>query len=285
MDKIGVVLLNYKTKKSLIACLKSVLKSSYKNIKIFVVDNSSDEYIETMLPRHIDFIQNDHNLGYSGGNNIGIKQALVTGCEKVLILNPDTLIRSDTVKLLSEKMDYFEADVVGPKIYFFPPDGQETIRKIWYAGGIFNQADVLGSHRGVDEIDQGQYDKAGKTDFVTGAALMVRKNVFEKIGLFDERYFLYYEDADFCYRAKQAGFKIMYIPDAVVFHENAKSTVLGSPLQDYYITRNRLLFANKFLSLRTRVALIKEVLLHFSIPTRRKALIDFFLNKFGKGNL
>jgi GT2 family glycosyltransferase len=112
---------------------------------------------------------------------------------------------------------------------------------------------------------------------------MVKREVFEKIGLFDERYFLYYEESDFCYRAKEAGYKIMYIPKAIVYHKNAQTTGLGSPLQDYYITRNRMLFASKFLPLRTRFALFREGIRNWSNPTRKKAHLDFLFGKFGRG--
>lgn len=279
MKKVAVVILNYRVRDLTVKCIKSVLKSDYKNIEVIVVDNASFDGIAEEIKKYKDviFIQSEKNLGYSGGNNLGIKKALNNQADYVFILNPDTTITKDTIDILLARAEQYKADIVGPKIYF------EDSKNIWYAGGIFDKNNVLGSHRGVDEPDTKKYDKDEETDYVTGAAILVRKQVFEKIGLFDERYFLYYEDADFCFRAKQAGFKIMYIFQSVIYHKNAQSTGLGTPLQDYYITRNRMLFASKFLSLRTRFALLREAVRNLSSKPRRKAFFDFLLGNFGKG--
>ena len=277
--KIAVVVLNFKVKKSALKCIDSVKKSVTDELEIILVDNASNDGIKDKIGSGIKFIQNQNNRGYSGGNNVGIKKALEDGVEYVLILNPDTIIDKDCIKNLLEGMERNQVQIVGPKIYF------SNSKKIWYVGGIMDLENVIGKHRGVDEEDRGQYDKEMKTDFVSGAAIMIKKEVFKKIGFFDERYFLYYEDSDFCYRAGQEGFKIMYLPKAVVYHENAKSTGLGSPLQDYYITRNRMLFASKFLPLRTRFALFKEALRNLGNPVRRLAFWDFITGNFGKGSL
>lgn len=279
MKKVAVVILNYRVRDLTVKCIKSVLKSDYKNIEVIVVDNASFDGIAEEIKKYKDviFIQSEKNLGYTGGNNLGIKKALDNQADYVFILNPDTTITKDTIDILLARAEQYKADIVGPKIYF------EDSKKIWYAGGIFDTNNVLGSHKGVDEPDTKKYDKDEETDYVTGAAMLVRKHVFEKIGLFDERYFLYYEDSDFCFRAKQAGFKIMYIFQSVVYHKNAQSTGLGTPLQDYYITRNRMLFASKFLSLRTRFALLREAVRNLSSKPRRKAFFDFLLGNFGKG--
>ncbi len=280
MNKVGVVILNYKVKDQVLKCVESVKKSSYKDLEIIVVDNNSHDGLENSIKQFKDifFIQTGDNLGYSGGNNQGIKKALDLDCEYIFILNPDTTIDS---KCIEECLDGFkdeEAGIIGPKVYF--GDG----KTIWYAGGKFDLDNVLGSHLGVNEIDQGQYDQVMETDFVSGGALFVKSEVFKKIGLFDERYFLYYEDSDLCFRAKKVGYKIMYIPSAKVYHTNAQSTGLGSPLQDYFITRNRMLFASKFLPLKTKLALIREAIKNSKMPTRRMALKDFLLNNFGKGS-
>lgn len=281
MKKVSVVILNYRVADLTVECILSVNKSTYKNIEIIVVDNDSGDSLGkklTVFPE-ITFIPSKENLGYSGGNNLGIKRALAEGADYVLILNSDTKVESGTVSSLVEVGESGVGDILGPKILF--PD--KCI--IWYAGGIFDQDNVLGEHRGVDEEDKGQYDKKEETDYITGAALFVKREVFEHIGLLDEKYFLYYEDSDFCFRARKAGFKVMYVPQAIVYHENAQSTGLGSPLQDYYITRNRMLFASKFLPFRTRFALLREGIKNIGNSTRRKALMDFLSGRFGKGDV
>lgn len=281
MDKkVSVVILNYKVKDLVILCLKSVLKSTYKPYQIVVVNNSIDDGLAAELAKFpsVEFIQNSANLGYAGGNNIGIRQALKNGADLVFILNPDTTIDKGCIKNLVSAMEKNQADIAGPKIYF------NDSKKIWYAGGVLDRLNVIGSHRGMDEIDQGRYNQITETDYASGCALMVSKTVLENVGLFDERYFLYYEDSDFCYRAKIANYKIIYVPGAIVYHLNAKSTGLGSPLQDYYISRNRLVFASKFLPIRTRFALLREMLRSLAIPSRRLALLDFILGNLGKGS-
>lgn len=279
MKKVCVVVLNYKVPELTLKCIKSVQKSDYSNISIIVVDNNSGDGIEEEINKIPDviFIQTGKNLGYSGGNNVGIKKALEGDADYVFVLNPDTTINKDTIDILLTRAEQYKAGVVGPKVYF------EGTKKIWFAGGVLDKLNVLGSHIGVDKQDDGQFDKDEEVDYITGAALFVKREVFEKIGLFDDRYFLYYEDSDFCFRAKLAGFKVMYIYQAEVSHKNAQSTGLGSPLQDYYITRNRMLFASKFLPFRTRLALIREGLKSAKYPARRKALFDYLSGRFGKG--
>ncbi len=281
MKKVAIVILNYKLKKETLECLESVRSSNYQDLHIIVIDNHSEDGLSSEIKKfpEVTFIENKENLGYSGGNNVGIKIALKEGMDYVFILNPDASLDKDCVLNLIEVATRENAGIVGPKIYFADK------KTIWYAGGIFDKDNVSGSHRGVDEKDHGQYEKTEQTDFVSGAAILIDKVVFKKIGFFDERFFLYYEDADFCFRAKKAGLKILYSPKGKVFHKNASSTGLGSPLQDYYITRSRLLFAFKHLSFRTKFALLREVVKNISNPKRRLALFDFLIGKFGKGSI
>lgn len=280
MKKVAVVILNYKSKDEALECIHSVKASDYSSIEIIVVDNNSQDGLEEDLrgDNEVEFIQTGDNLGYTGGNNLGIEKALKDGADYIFVLNADTVIDNSAISnlvLVSEKEG---AGIVGPKILF----GDR--KTIWYAGGIFDKANVLGSHRGVDELDEGQYDEIEETEYVSGGAMFVKKEVFKRIGLFDDKYFLYYEDSDFSFRAKKANFKLVFAPTAVVYHENAKSTGLGSPLQDYFITRNRMLFASKFLSFRTRFALFREALRNISNSARRLALVDFLVGNLGKGS-
>lgn len=278
--KVGVVILNFKVKDLTLKCIKSIQKSNYENIELIIVDNNSGDDLENQLPKegNIHFIQTGQNLGYTGGNNTGIKKALDLNCQFVFILNPDTELDSGCISQLVQASTSTDAGIAGPKILF----GDK--KTIWYAGGIFDLKNVLGSHRGVNELDKGQYDQLQETQYVSGGAMFVRSEVFDKVGMFDPRYFLYYEDSDLCFRASKAGFKILYVPSAVVYHANAKSTGLGSPLQDYFITRNRLLFASKFLSLRTRFAILREAVRNSKMETRKMAFKDFMTGKFGKGS-
>ncbi|MFH0937183.1 MAG: glycosyltransferase family 2 protein [Candidatus Daviesbacteria bacterium] len=281
MKKVAVVVLNFEVGEQTINCVESIKKSTYKNLEIIIIDNSPDDGLAEMAKRisEVYFIQNQENLGYCGGNNVGIKKAISNGADYIFVLNPDTTVEKDAIASLVNTAELENAGICGPKVLF------SDRKTIWYGGGILDAKNVLGKHRGLDEKDIGQYDTVEETEFVTGGAMFVSRNVFAKIGFFDEKYFMYLEDPDFCLRAKKAGFKIIYNPKAVIYHKNAQSAGLGSPLQDYYITRNRMLFASKFLPFRTRFALFREAFRNLGSCVRRQAFLDFLMGNLGKGSI
>lgn len=292
--KVFIIILNFNGVQETLECVASLkkLKISKTSPNLIVIDNNSTDGSQSVLKniRGIHLIKNRTNLGFSGGNNVGIKYALARKADVVIILNNDTLVDANFLVNILKSLK--KADIVSPKIYF--AKGFEFHKKrynktdlgkvIWYAGGKIDWRNIIGSHIGVDEIDNGQFNKSIDVDFATGAAMLVKRGVFEKIGLFDQKYFLYLEDMDFCVRAKKAGFKIMYEPKAIVWHKNAQSAHgSGSTLQDYFITRNRLLFAFKFANLKTKLAVFKQTLTYLDNPTRRKAFFDFVTLRFNAG--
>lgn len=293
--RIGIVILNYNGLENTLECLETIRKCNKSGHKteIIVVDNNSGDGSQEALGnlKDIYLVQNTDNLGYSGGNNKGIKKALARNADAVLILNNDTLAEEGLVVNMAQALK--SADIASPKIYFakgfeFHKDRykkQELGRVIWYAGAKIDWDNIIGMHIGVDEPDVGQFEKSAEIDLATGACLMVKREVFEKIGFFDEKYFLYLEDMDFCVRAKRANFKIVYAPKAILWHKNAGATGSGSALQDYYITRNRLLFASKYANLRTKIAVVRQILARVTNPVKRKALFDFLTLHFGKANI
>ena len=293
--KLAIVILNFNGLDDTLACLDSIKKLIDDGIGVetIVVDNFSSDGSQEALSKikDINFIQNQDNLGYAGGNNVGIKYALKRRADAVLILNNDTIVDQKLILNLVTVLD--KGDIISPKIYF--AKGFEFHRSryasknlgkvIWSAGGEIDWSNVLGKHLGVDEVDKGQFAKRKQITFATGACIFVKREVFEKIGYFDEKYFLYLEDMDFCVRAKNAKFKIIFEPSAVVWHKNAGSSGgSGSVLQDYFITRNRLLFAYKYASLKTKFAVLRQVLRQIKNPIKRKALFDFLTLNFGKGS-
>src|SRR5258708_37484756 len=155
MQKVVVVILNYRVAELTVKCIQSVLKSTYKPLEIIVVDNNSKDGIKERINKipKLTFIQSEDNLGYAGGNNLGMKAALKTEAEYIFILNPDAYVTKDTIALLLEEMNKNQADIANPKIYY--PDSN----RIWFAGKIFDKANVLSSHRGVDDEDYGQFDQ------------------------------------------------------------------------------------------------------------------------------
>lgn len=301
MKKIAIVILNFNGTKDTIECLESINKLSAADIAFSVIiDNGSKEKFKVESSKlkvgDINIIRSEENLGFAGGNNIGIKYALKNGADYIFILNNDTILDKNLIKELLVVMESDEKiGVVVPKIYFakgyeFHKDRYEKdqLGKIfWYTGGIMDWKNVIGFHRGVDQVDSGQFDEITETEYATGCAMFVKKEVFERVGFFNEKYYLYYEDADFSERVKSAGYKIIYAPKAILWHKNAGSGGgSGSKLQDYYITRNRLFFGVKYAPLRSKLALIKESLklLVKGRDWQKKGVMDFYRNKLEKGS-
>ena len=293
--KVSVIILNYNGLANTLDCLNSLKKCQTQGnqVDFIVIDNNSSDGSKKVLGTldNIHLIPNPQNLGYTGGNNTGIRYALRSKPDLILILNNDTLADKNLiVNLINAARN---ADIISPKIYFaknfeFHKDRykkDELGRVIWYAGGKIDWSNVIGRHAGVDEVDKNQYDTRSPVDFATGACMLIKRQVFEKIGLFDEKYFLYLEDMDFCVRAQKAHFKIIFEPKAILWHKNAGSVGgSGSDLQDYFITRNRLLFAVKFARLKTKIAVFRQVLTQVADPIKRKALTDFLTWRFQQGS-
>ena len=280
-------------------CLESLekLKKDNFNLSVVVVDNASiDKFYakKEYTNFNLTILRNEKNLGFSGGQNKGIKFAIENGADFVNILNNDTIVDPN---LITELLNGFNDNVaiVVPKIYFakgheYHKDRykkDELGKVIWYAGGFVDWNNIFGKHRGVDEIDKGQYDTQKETELATGCCMVVSRQAIEKVGVFDDKFFLYYEDGDLCMRIKKAGFKIMFVPKGKLWHLNAASTGgSGSALQDYYISRNRMLFGFRYASLRVKLALFRESIKIFQSgrPWQKTGIKDFYLNKFGKGS-
>lgn len=300
MKKICIVILNFNGWEDTIKCLKSLdhVKSTaeYK-VEVLVIDNASKnesiKKIRDAIPS-VNMIESPINTGFSGGCNLGMKYALETQADYVLLLNNDTVVDPHFVAEMYKAIEPADVGGVVPKIYF--EKGNEYHKEkynknelgkiIWYAGGIMDWKNLIGQNRGVDEVDRGQFDEAGETQLATGCCFLIKAEVLKKVGIFDDNYFLYYEDADLCARIKKEGYKIMYQPSAVIWHKNAGSSGSGSVLQDYYITRNRLLFGMRYAPIRTRVALVRESLkiLKSGREWQKVGVRDFYLRKFNRGS-
>lgn len=289
--KHAVVLVNYKGWEDTIVCVNSIKKTK-DSPHIIVVDNGSPnesvKELKSAFP-DLDLIEVGENVGFSVGNNVGIKKALKMGAEVVYILNNDTEVDPN---LFFRAYRYVEGKnrIAGGKIYYAKGyefhDEQKGLGNIlWYAGGHFDWSSVIAKHDGVDEVDLGQHDKTKNVDFITGCFIAVPKQVFKKIGLLDEPFFLYLEDTDFCLHAIKAGIEVMYNPNLVIYHRNSSSTVAGSPLVDYYITRNRFFIGKRYGSLRLRFALLREALFrNWGSKIRRMAFFDYLTGRMGNRN-
>jgi GT2 family glycosyltransferase len=302
MKKVFISIINYENLSDTKQCLQSIdgLQTEGLELQVVLIDNASKEQFdldEKFLKKFpMEIIRNSKNLGFSGGHNAGIKYALSKNADYVLILNNDTYLDKNIIaELVKEAEEDSRTGIVSPKIYFakgheFHKDrykNEDLGKVIWYAGGKMDWANVIGKHVGVDEVDKGQFENTGKTDFASGCCMLIKKEVFEKIGFFDEKYFLYYEDNDFSQRSKTAGFNLIYDSKAMLWHINAGSAGgSGSGLQDYYITRNRLLFGMKYAPFKAKFALVRESvkLTFFGRKWQRKGVVDYYFKRFGKGS-
>jgi len=218
--KISIIIVNYNGQSFLADCLESVFRSDYPNFEVILVDNcSNDESINIVKNKFNDIkiIINKKNLGFAKANNIGIKQA---DGEAYLLLNNDTIIHPELItKLSSELFSSKNIGIVGPKIYFLEKNKDlENQKIIWFAGGKIDWEKAVSWHIGKDQDDNKYIDQKKEVDFITGCALMIKKEVVHKIGLLEEKFFAYYEDADWCERAKKNNYKIFYISFGGVWH-------------------------------------------------------------------
>jgi GT2 family glycosyltransferase len=300
MKKVFVVSINFNNSDITLSFLRSLREIEKKEIElsVVIVDNSTKEKItieeNDFKDLNLKIITPEKNTGFAGGNNVGIKHALKNDADYVLVINNDVILDKNLLKELLKTIEEKNAGIVVPKIYFakgfeFHKERykEKDLGKVfWYAGGKIDWKNMITCHLGVDEVDSGQLDKETETEFATGCCMLVKKEYFEKVGLFNEKYFLYYEDVDLSIRGKRHGYKIIYQPKAVLWHENAGSTGgSGSLLQDYFITRNRMLFGLRYAPVNTKLALVKESIkiLTNGRENQKKGIRDFYLGRFGRG--
>jgi GT2 family glycosyltransferase len=244
MPELVIILLNYRRPEETIACIESIRRSTYTDYEILVVDNASSDgspdRIRSQCPG-IQLLQNSENLGFAAGNNTGLELFKSGSYPYALLLNNDTEVAPDTLAALMTAMrSNPAAGILGAKIYFY-----DRPNILWFAGGAVNPGSGAVSHRGMLETDRGQYDRAGSCDFVTGCCLLVRRAVVDRIGLLDPAFFAYFEDADFCLRARRAGFDVRYEPAARLWHKVSSTTQWDSPVYLYFTLRNRLILVKK----------------------------------------
>ncbi|NQV38836.1 MAG: glycosyltransferase family 2 protein [Candidatus Marinimicrobia bacterium] len=238
--KISIIVLNWNNWPDTIACVESIEKNVYENYNIIIVDNNSEDSSEKILrqkyPDKI-FIQSGDNLGYAGGNNIGIEKALSLKSDYILLLNNDTIVRHDFLQPLVNSFSLDEKiGIVSGKILYL--DEQP---KIWYAGGKIDWLRGSGFSYGNKQIDNGQFDYNREVSFVSGCMMLIKREVIENIKLLNEDYFLYLEDTEYCFRAIKAGYKLYYVHQSLIYHKvNEKEGRYASTI--YYSTRNRLKF-------------------------------------------
>ncbi len=237
-----IIVLNWDGQHYTLDCLESLEQLSYPNFEVLVVDNGSSDdsaaVISARFPHRL-LIETGENLGFAGGNNVGLRYALEQGADYALLLNNDTLVAPDFVDYLVQAVESDPSiGAAGPTIYY-----HEQADLLWSAGGVVDWRNGQTRMLDLNTPDTGQLGTTPRAvDFVTGCALLVRRAVLEQVGLLDERFFVYYEEAEWCARAQRAGFRVVHVPRSKIWHKIPLDARDSSPLVHYYMTRNRLLF-------------------------------------------
>ncbi len=216
--KASVIVLTWNGEKFIMPCLTALLSQEYAPFEVIVVDNASVDasvaIAQSFAPR-MRVIRNDYNLGFAAGNNVGLQ---VADGDIVVLLNQDTVVQSGWLRAIIDTLADSTVGIVGCKALY--PDGCS----FQHAGGIVDPACAFTRHIGWDEPDQGQYDAPSEPDFVTGAALAIHRRVLQKLGGLDEQFHpAFFEEVDYCYRARRAGFRVVYQPRAVLYHHETAS--------------------------------------------------------------
>lgn len=220
---VTVVVLNWNNAPDTVECLESLRAVRYPAMRILVVDNGSVDGSEPTLRarfRDLPLLQTGANLGFAGGNNAGIRRALAEGADYVLLLNNDTTVDSGFVDaLVAAARAHPDAGMLCPKILLHDrPD------VLWYAGASFHPWLGWGRHRGHGQRDTGRFGTVEDTDRPTGCSLLVSRELCERVGVLREEFFCYAEDLEWGLRARDAGYRILYVPSAMVWHKVSRST-------------------------------------------------------------
>lgn len=304
MTSIFIVVLNWNQPNLTLETIESLQKlkiSKDIHVNLIVVDNGSTDNSLSIFRKlkpgkfSTQIMEARQNLGFAGGNNLGMQYAIEKKTDYVLVINNDTEVSSDLLtNLLKTIKEDEHIAAVSPLIYF--AKGYEFHKSrytkkdlgkvVWYAGGKIDFKNVYGSNNGVDDVDHGQYKKVDDTDFATGACVLYKVDALKDVGLFDKKYFLYMEDADLSMRLKVKGWRVVFDPGAKIWHKVSQSSGIGSDLNDYFIHRNRLIFGFRYAKFRTKMALLRESIKLFIFGRYWQAIgvRDFYLRKFGKGS-
>ncbi len=238
MTKHYFIIVNYNSGTDLIKCVESILYSNNINPLIIIIDNASRdgslEKCKARFPKII-YIYNTHNIGFSAGINIGIRYALERNATTITLCNPDAILNKNCAHELISVIAKKKADIISPIIYKY------NSTKYWFAGGKISFIKIKTIHKNPTKKQLSK--KLITTDYITGCVMTISPHIFQKISLFDENFFLYYEDADFSLRAKNAGFILGIIPNAKAYHKETSEQ--NNVQKTYFLVLSGLKFFNK----------------------------------------
>ncbi len=271
--KLACIAVTYNNYAVLKDFLNSWQKQEDQDFHLYLTDQSDKKQPLPLRLKNITIISAE-NKGFARGINLALNHALADDYNAFCIINNDTFFDSDFVTKIKRSLSNFTHSLIGGKIYYAPGYEyhknrykQEDLGKVvWYAGGFVDWRHALSKHHGVDEVDKGQFNQMQKTNFITGCLMVFDKSVIETVGLLNEKYFLYYEDADWCERAKGKGVDLIFDPSIVIWHKVSQSTGgSGSLLHQKYQEKNRLVFGLKYAPWKTKFHLAKNFLISWLI--------------------
>ncbi len=295
---VAIIILNWKGLVDTLACVRSLERVDYPRYETVVIDNGSGDGSAAALKDAcpgIHVLETEDNLGYAGGNNLGLEWALARGHDYTLLLNNDTEVAPDFLGRLVEVLQGApELAVAGPTIYFHADP-----QRIWSSGGHIDWRTGRTRMQGLGQVDQGQFGEGPReVDFVTGCALLVRMDAVRRVGSLDPQFFAYYEETEWCVRMQRAGYGVAHVPGARVWHKVSPIEQAHSPIVHYYMTRNRLLFLRRVRAgwgtwAATLLLEYPRTMLSWSLrprwramrPQRRvmlRAVADYFLGRTGR---
>lgn len=269
MKKLALITVIFKNYTILDDYFATLSKQTDTNFHVYILDLTPEPQ-NYSYPPFVTYAH-DENRGYAFGINQGVKAALKDGFELFAPMNCDVVVSENFVENIRVSIDKNPSSIMGGKIYYAPGyeyhkemySKDELGKVLWYAGGITDWKNVYTTHRGVDEVDKGQYNKQERTTFITGCFMAYDKSVINAVGYWDENYFLFYEDADYCARAMRAGMQLIYNPSIILWHKSGQSTSgAASHFQQSYLEKNRLKFGLKYAPWKTKLYLVKNYLSH-----------------------
>jgi GT2 family glycosyltransferase len=270
---VTVVVLTYDGREDTLSCLDSLAESDWIPLSVVVVDNGShDGTAAAVRAEHpsVTVLEQDDNLGFAEGNNVGMRHALASGADYVFVLNNDTILAPDTITRCVEATErHADAGAVCPMMYFFEP-----ANLIWYAGAAFDPRRARsGGMLGYRELDRGQHSTAGETGRIAGAAVLFPREALERVGVFDGSLFLQFEDVEWSLRARQSGYRTYVAPEAKIWHKVSAGTGgENSPTLGYYGTRNHIIVCERYAPLSGLAALRRELaIVFFQLTGARKS--------------
>ena len=256
MDKIGLVTITYNSEAFLRPFLNCVFKQTYSNFILYVIDNDSVDgtilTLENVKETRLKVIKNHENLGVAKANNQGIRRAILDGCDQLLIINNDVEFESSLIEKLIKIQIKDKSSLVSPKMMYYDNPNQ-----IWYAGSWFiKEKGYLPLHRGLKELDEGQYNEIIDVEYAPTCCLLIKREVFQDIGLMDEKYFVYFDDTDFSYRVwKDGRHKILYYPHVEFYHK------VGSLTKSFVKDEKKIYRGNFFLqqNIKNHIYFLKKI--------------------------